>query len=135
VSAVIGDLFSPGLYKRTQGRIARQLTFAALAMGALVGCWSLSQTLIESGPLLRLGLPALLAAAGLWIAYRVVNIPRFADFLIAVEAEMNKVSWPSKRELYRGSAVVLVTMLLLAAVLFVYDLFWRWMFADLIDIM
>ncbi|MBI1904101.1 MAG: preprotein translocase subunit SecE [Planctomycetia bacterium] len=135
MSAVIGEMFNPGLYKRTQGRIARQLTFAALAMGVLVGCWSLSQTLIENHPLWRLGLPGVLALLGLWVSYRIVNIPRFADFLIAVEAEMNKVSWPSKRELYRGSAVVLVTMLLLATVLFLYDLFWRWVFADLLNIM
>ena len=33
-----------------------------------------------------------------------MNMPRFADFLIAVEAEMNKVSWPSKAELIRSSA-------------------------------
>ena len=43
---------------------------------------------------LRFGLPALLLAAGWWISYRIVNFPAFADFLIAVEAEMNKVSWP-----------------------------------------
>src|SRR2546430_6963945 len=36
-------------------------------------------------------LPLLLAAASLWLAYRVVNYPTFADFLIATEAEMNKV--------------------------------------------
>ena len=33
-------------------------------------------------------------AFGLWLGYRIVNVPQFADFLIAVEAEMNKVSWP-----------------------------------------
>ena len=33
----------------------------------------------------------------------VVNLPVFADFLIAVEAEMNKVSWPTRGELFRGS--------------------------------
>ena len=39
----------------------------------------------------------LLLLLGLWIGYRLVNMPQFADFLIAVEAEMNKVSWPSAR--------------------------------------
>ncbi len=33
---------------------------------------------------------------GLWLCFRLVNMPRFADFLIAVEAEMNKVSWPTR---------------------------------------
>ena len=34
-------------------------------------------------------------------------MPAFADFLIAVEAEMNKVSWPTRTELFRGSMVVI----------------------------
>ena len=46
-----------------------------------------------------MGFRALLAVVGLWAAYRVVNLPAFADFLIAVEAEMNKVSWPRERAL------------------------------------
>ena len=45
--------------------------------------------------MLYYGLPTLLAVAGLWAAYRAVNLPAFADFLIAVEAEINQVSWPS----------------------------------------
>jgi preprotein translocase subunit SecE len=61
---------------------------------------------------------------GLWFSFRVVNLPRFADFLIAVEAEMNKVSWPSRTELYRSSAVVIFVMLTLALMLFGFDLVW-----------
>ena len=48
-------------------------------------------------------------------------MPRFADFLISVEAEMNKVSWPSRGELYRASLVVIVVIFLLVAILFGYD--------------
>ncbi len=33
----------------------------------------------------------------LWLAWRVVNVPSFADFLIATEAELNKVSWTTRR--------------------------------------
>ena len=43
-----------------------------------------------------------LASLGLWVAFRLVNMPAFADFLIAVEAEMNKVSWPTRGELFRS---------------------------------
>jgi preprotein translocase SecE subunit len=73
-------------------------------------------------------LPGLLLAAGLWIAYRAVNYPAIADFLIAVEAEMNKVSWPSRGELFRASMVVLFTIFFLAGVLFALDTFWQWFF-------
>jgi preprotein translocase subunit SecE len=58
---------------------------------------------------------------GLWLGFRVVNLPSFADFLIAVEAEMNKVSWPSRTELIRASLVVIVLMFGLTIVLFTYD--------------
>ena len=66
------------------------------------------------------------AGAGrLWIAFRLVNMPRFADFLISVEAEMNKVSWPTRTELFAASMVVIVVIFLLTAILFVYDLVWK----------
>jgi len=61
-----------------------------------------------------------------WI--RLVNWPKFADFLISVEAEMTKVSWPTKTELYRASLVVIFTMALMAVVLFVFDLVWQAIF-------
>jgi preprotein translocase subunit SecE len=57
-----------------------------------------------------------------------VNWPKFADFLISVEAEMTKVSWPTKTELYRASLVVIFTMALMAVVLFVFDLVWQAIF-------
>ena len=62
---------------------------------------------------------------GLWLSYRVVNYPKFADFLIAVEAEINKVSWPTRGELIRSSLVVLFVILALAAILFGFDLIWK----------
>jgi preprotein translocase subunit SecE len=58
-------------------------------------------------------------------------VPSFADFLIAVEAEMNKVSWPTRQELFRGSAIVLITIVLLATVLFGFDMFWNTLFTKL----
>ena len=62
------------------------------------------------------------------MAYRIVNFPPFADFLIAVEAEMYKVSWPARAELFRASIVVLVVIFFLAAVLYAYDNIWRVLF-------
>jgi preprotein translocase subunit SecE len=65
--------------------------------------------------------PVLVLSLGAWLAFRIVNIPRFADFLISVEAEMNKVSWPSRGELYRASLVVIVVIFLLTAILLFFD--------------
>lgn len=134
------ELFSVSIYKRNQGKVARQVTFAALAIALLLGVWRLSQLLpiwfgggvaSEAGTLaggdlgiLRLGVPIVLGLLALWFSMRIVNVPRFADFLIAVESEMTKVSWPSKDEVIRSSAVVIFLIFALAAILAGYDLFW-----------
>ncbi len=76
----------------------------------------------------QLGVPLFVAALGAWICFRMVNVPRFADFLISVEAEIDKVTWASKAELYRATVVVISTMFFLGAVLFSYDVFWQWFF-------
>lgn len=121
MEAVVRELFSVGLYKRNQGRIARQATFAALAVLVALGCWSLSAYSQEHGRVWQYYVPFALMAIGLWASFRVVNIPAFADFLISVEGEMNKVSWPSRGELFRASVVVILVIFFLAFLLFAYD--------------
>jgi preprotein translocase subunit SecE len=129
--AFLQELFHTGIYKRSQGRIVRQVTFAAAVLAVALGLWRLSEAMITQGPGVAFGVPGLLLLVGLWAAYRVVNVPSFADFLIAVEAEMNKVSWPSRGELYRSCIVVLVTLFVLATVLFTFDVFWGWLFTHI----
>jgi len=121
---LLRELLSLGIYKRSQGRIARQVTFATLAIGFVLGAWRLSVYLGSERDWFRIGLPVLFASFGIWMAFRLVNIPPFADFLIAVEAEMNKVSWPTRGELMRSSLVVIFCIFFLAVVLYGYDLFW-----------
>ena len=138
------ELFQFGVYKRSQGRIARQVTFFVMVVFIALGCWRLSDYLSPSGKLgmvgieilpdsttsraIRFGVPSVFLAIGVWLSFRLVNVPRFADFLIAVEAEMNKVSWPTRSELFRSSMVVIVLLFFLTAVLFVYDIVWRFVF-------
>ncbi len=78
-------------------------------------------------PARELVVPALIALATLWVAWRAVNMPAFADFLIATEAEMNKVSWTSRKKLIQDTIVVLVTVVVLTLFLLVIDLFWGWL--------
>jgi preprotein translocase subunit SecE len=82
----------------------------------------------------RYGVPAVVLALGLWIGYRLVNLPTFADFLIAVEAEMNKVSWPSKAELVRASIVVIVLIFGLTMILTAYDQAWAFLLARVLQV-
>ena len=138
MGAFFQELFHTGIYKRSQGRVSRQVTFAAVAIVLALGCWRLSMVLEMAAWAKAMNqygflywLPGMLLMASLWTAYRLVNVPAFADFLIAVEAEMNKVSWPTRGELYRSSIVVLVTIFFLAAILFGFDFFWKWVFVTL----
>ncbi len=143
--SLVGELFSASVYKRNQGRIARQLTFAALALVIGLGVWRLTQLLgvLYGGAgaiggadfgVVRFVVPAILLALGLWIAYRIVNVPWFADFLIAVEAEMAKVSWPSGDEVFRSSIVIIFLIFALAAILAGYDLFWWFVLRNLLRV-
>jgi preprotein translocase SecE subunit len=76
-------------------------------------------------PSVQFTVPLLLLAASLWLAWRVVNVPAFADFLIATEAEMNKVSWTTQRRLVQDTIVVLVTVMLMAFYLAFCDVGWQ----------
>ncbi len=141
MSGMLRELTRAGLYKRTQGKITRQVTFAAAFISIAMGCWQLKLNLSFIGgrtqaqyTLSGYVIPAVLLAMGTWFLFRLVNYPRFADFLIAVEAEMSKVNWPSRRELFRASMVVLVTIFVLALVLFFYDMAWRVVLKDLLNI-
>jgi len=126
------ELFQTTVYKPNQGRIVRQLTALASWIVIGLGCWSLYSTLrgsMEAGSLLVPAIPGVVLIAGLWFGYRVVHWPRFADFLIAVEAEMKKVTWPGKDELIRASIVVMFTIFFLAMALFMFDVIWQQFFS------
>ena len=78
-------------------------------------------------PTVQYSLPVLLAVLCFWLSWRSVNVPSFADFLIATEAEMNKVSWSTRKRLIQDTIVVLVTVALLTAFLLFVDIFWGWL--------
>ncbi len=138
MNAFFQELFHWGIYKRSQGRITRQVTLAAMALAVALGFWRFSQVLNDWqkwDPVIGQAIAVVLTLICWWMSYRLVNVPRFADFLIAVEAEMNKVSWPTRGELFRASVVVLVTIFALAVVLFGFDFVWNWFFRDVARIL
>ncbi len=137
IGTLLSELAKTNVYKPTQGRIVRQLTALAIWVIVGLGCWSLYATLMGGGlsggnnAWLVSGIPGFLLLCGGWFGFRVVNLPNFADFLIAVEAEMNKVTWPSKDELVRASIVVIFTIFFLAISLFLFDIVWQKVFTTL----
>ncbi|WP_020471211.1 preprotein translocase subunit SecE [Zavarzinella formosa] len=78
-------------------------------------------------PDLAFTIPMVLIAASIWFSWRAVNFPPFADFLIATEAEINKVSWTPRKALIRDTVVVLTSLVLITVFLFVIDVFWGWL--------
>jgi preprotein translocase SecE subunit len=68
--------------------------------------------------------PILLSALVFWFSWRLVNWPTFADFLIATEAEINKVSWTTRKRLVADTIVVLVAVFFMTAFLFTVDIIW-----------
>lgn len=119
------ELVAATLYKRNQGKLVRQLTAGAIFLTVALGAYAASQTILLSQiQPIRYGIPAAVAAIGAWVAFRLVNHAPFAEFLIAVDGEMNKVTWASRGEVYRATIVVLATMILFGVVLYLYDLVW-----------
>ncbi len=128
----VGELFTAELYKRNQGRMVRQVTCLAIWLACILGAWRFYQTFMMDadlgagwqGATIKWAVPTLIFLVGMWVGYRLVNWPKFADFLISVEAELSKVSWPAWSELYRASIVVIFTIAFLAVLLFGYDFIW-----------
>lgn len=134
------SLFS---YKPAQGLKARRYTLIGLVLLGWTGIYSLSNNTMLGGNwvwnvpftdttitlLTDIGntLPIFMGMLVLWLAWRAVNVPTFADFLIATEVEMNKVSWSSRKRLIQDTIVVLVFVILMTVFLMVVDFFWGWL--------
>jgi preprotein translocase SecE subunit len=61
-------------------------------------------------------------------AWRLMNKPDNADFLIATDSEMKKVNWTSQKELVGSTKVVIFFMLIIATVLFLIDVIFGYFF-------
>ncbi len=113
------------IYKRNQGKITRSATFLAITAIALVGARQLSEQLSGMAVYWQYGVPTLVLVAIAAVTFYMVNRPKSADFLIATEGEMKKVSWSSKKEVFGSTKVVIVTAFILASLLFTVDQVFR----------
>ncbi len=120
------------IYKKGQGKYTRMTTLltavslaaiAAVSMSEFLTSYSATQT-----PLIRYGAPLLLVACVGLLVLWIINRPKTADFLIATEGEMKKVSWSSKKEIIGSTKVVIITTLIMAMILFIVDLSFRLLF-------
>jgi preprotein translocase SecE subunit len=133
--------FSTTGYKANQGlRVRRGTILGLLAVACcgiytmllrnpLLGDWELEVPFLDGWvlvllPFQKYTLTLLLLVGAFWFSWRVVNFPTFADFLIATEAEMNKVSWTTRKRLVQDTVVVLVTVFLMTLFLLIVDVLW-----------
>lgn len=71
----------------------------------------------------------IILAAGVGLFW-FLNKPGVVDFMIATEAEMRKVNWPTRRELTVSTWVVICGMVLMASVLMLIDLVFFFLFSS-----
>ena len=122
------------VYKRGQGKYTRVGTIVGVMIIVVTGARALSEVLggsamkFVAAPMFRFGLPSLITVViGLLTAW-IVNRPKAADFLIATEGEMKKVSWSNRREVIGSTKVVIVTAFIMAGVLFAMDVLLTFLF-------
>jgi preprotein translocase SecE subunit len=139
-------LFSLFTYKKVQGVKARRFTLIGFLLIGWTGVYSLMNHVLFDGNWIldlpftdfkltaltdvRYSLPVILGAAVFWVAWRAVNMPTFADFLIATEIEMYKVSWSSRKRLIQDTIVVLVFVIMMTLFLMLVDFFWGWLLSS-----
>ncbi len=120
------------IYKKGQGKYTRVITFASVLGLSLIVAVATSEFLkvytLTSPPLVRFGIPTLMVIAVGVMMLLLINRPKTADFLIATEGEMKKVSWSSKKEIIGSTKVVIVTTFILAAILFGVDMLFIFLF-------
>jgi preprotein translocase subunit SecE len=121
----LANLVQANLYKPLQGKQARLWTAVGLGLIIVFGLYELFESVKDSsGNLTASAVAGSIGAILAWFTFRLLEFPPFVEFLIATEAEMNKVSWTSRDDLKRATTVVLVTVLLMAIFLFGVD--WLW---------
>ena len=126
-------------YKKGQGYYTRLGTAIGAGVLTVLGCWSLYDKLsgITTGNIvttnvkvwIQTGIPAVLFVVLGWLIFKAVNVPRYADFMIATEGEMKKVSWSTKKEIVTSTKVVIFTVIILAVLLAVVDFGFAKLFA------
>jgi preprotein translocase subunit SecE len=122
---LLNSIVSTEIYQRRQGKIVRRSTGGVILLGFVLASQALYYSvLFDLGTTKAYWIVGAIIAVGAWLAFRIINHPPFAEFLIDVEAEMTKVTWPSWAELQRATVVVLATMFIFSILLFGYDIIW-----------
>ena len=122
------------IYKRGQGKHTRLCSAFTAAIIAVLGCWRLYEKLqaTDLGLWVETMVPAGLFVVFALLIFWLANKPSVADFMIAAEGEMKKVSWSSKQEIAVSTFIVIAVVLIMATLLGTTDLGFRTFFVWLL---
>ncbi|MHC4265526.1 MAG: preprotein translocase subunit SecE [Planctomycetota bacterium] len=124
------------IYKSGQGKYTRMCSALGFGLIVAIGCYRLYETLrmVDWSLNQRTELwintmaPAVLFAVLTFLVFKLINKPTIADFMIAGEGEMKKVSWSSRKEIVASTVIVIVVVVMMAVLLGVADLLFRMFF-------
>ena len=123
------------IYKRTQGKNSRLWTAMTLMLIVAIGCWRLHEKLLVFGDVwLDTMIPAAVCAVFGALIYWLSNKPVIADFLIAAEGEIKKVSWSSRKEIVNSTLIVISVVAIMATGLGLVDLGFRLFFSEVVNL-
>ena len=121
------------IYKPGQGYYTRMLTAVGAGTIIVLGvAWLWPRLESFSSAIYYQVAAAIILIGGsgalLWF---LLNKPRIADFMIATEAEMKKVNWPTRREIIGSTWIVIAGTLMLAGLLAVIDFLFGYLFVEI----
>ncbi len=119
-----------GIYKRGQGKYTRLCSAFGAAIVVALGCLQLYKKLdaTDLGLWIETMVPVGLFVGLALLIFWLINKPTTADFLIAAEGEMKKVSWSSRQEIIVSTVVVVVVVIIMAGLLGFTDLIFARLF-------
>jgi preprotein translocase subunit SecE len=118
------------IYKSGQGYYTRLVSAIAAGVVVAIGCWRLYEKLAAvditnatTRLLIQILVPVAVFVGLAWLIYWLVNKPVIADFMIAAEGEMKKVSWSSRKEIAVSTIVVIMVVISMSALMAATDTF------------
>ncbi len=127
---MVFDIYKPG-----QGKNTRLFSAFSLAVIVALGSWKLYEQLQARNLNLWLEtlVPVVVFVILTLLCFLLVNKPTVADFMIAAEAEMKKVSWSSRHEIAVSTLVVIIVVICMGILLgvtdYLFQQFFGWLFS------
>ena len=129
------------IYKKGQGNYTRLGSAFCLAVIAAIACYKFYGILTgitwlgnnkNDRALFASLIPAAFFAVIAFLIYWLVNKQSVADFMIASEGEIKKVSWSSREEITASTFIVIVVVIMMSALLGVTDLLFTIAFTEIL---